>query len=83
MTVTPRRLGHLTIVVTGASAGVGRAVAHRFARSGAKLGLIARDADALDEVKKEVEGLGGEAIIAVADVADALWQHETVERQCP
>jgi short-subunit dehydrogenase len=71
MTVAPQKLGHLTTVVTGASAGVGRAVAHRFARSGAKLGLIARDADALDKVKKEVEQLGGEAIIAVADVADA------------
>jgi short-subunit dehydrogenase len=70
MAVTPQKLSHLTIVVTGASAGVGRAVAHRFARSGAKLGLIARDDGALHEVKREVEGLGGEAIIAAADVAD-------------
>jgi short-subunit dehydrogenase len=59
------------VVITGASAGVGRATAHRFAKSGAKIGLIARDAEALAEVKKEVEKLGGEAFIAAADVADA------------
>ena len=60
-----------TVVVTGASAGVGRAVAHRFARAGARLGLIARDADALRAVKQEVERLGGSAVVAPADVADA------------
>jgi short-subunit dehydrogenase len=60
-----------TVVITGASAGVGRATAHRFAKSGASIGLIARDAEALAEVKKEVEKLGGKAFIAAADVADA------------
>ena len=60
-----------TVVITGASAGVGRATAHRFAKAGARIGLIARDAEALAEVKKEVEKVGGEAFIAAADVADA------------
>ncbi len=60
-----------TVVITGASAGVGRAVAHRFARAGANLGLIARDAAALREVKREVESLGGSAVVVPADVADA------------
>jgi short-subunit dehydrogenase len=60
-----------TVVVTGASAGVGRAIALRFARAGARLGLIARDAVALDEVKQEVERRGGTALVAPADVADA------------
>ncbi len=60
-----------TVVITGASAGVGRAVAHRFARAGARIGLIARDAAALADVKAEVEGLGGSALVAAADVADA------------
>ena len=55
----------------GASAGVGRALAHRFARAGARLGLIARDAEALREVASEIESLGGTAIVAPADVADA------------
>lgn len=60
-----------TVVVTGASAGVGRAVAQRFARAGARVGLIARDRKALESVRQEVERLGGSAIIAPADVADA------------
>jgi len=60
-----------TVVVTGASAGVGRAITHRFARAGARLGLIARDAEALCSVQEEVERLGGSAVIAPADVADA------------
>jgi short-subunit dehydrogenase len=60
-----------TVVVTGVSAGVGRAIALRFARAGARLGLIARDADALNEVKQEAERLGGSAHVAPADVADA------------
>src|SRR5215469_12582754 len=59
-----------TVVITGASAGVGRAVALRFARAGANLGLIARDAAALDEVKAEVEKLGGSALVVPADVDD-------------
>jgi short-subunit dehydrogenase len=58
-------------VITGASAGVGRALAREFARHGARVGLIARDRNRLEQVKIEVEALGGEAFIAVADVADA------------
>lgn len=60
-----------TVVITGGSAGVGRAAAHRYARAGAAIGLIARDADALNLVKDEVERLGGRAFVAPADVADA------------
>jgi NADP-dependent 3-hydroxy acid dehydrogenase YdfG len=60
-----------TVVITGASAGVGRATVHRFARAGARIGLIARDRQALNEVKSEVEALGGTAVIAPLDVADA------------
>jgi short-subunit dehydrogenase len=60
-----------TIVVTGASAGVGRAIAQRFGAAGARVGLIARDAEALDEVKAEIERSGGSALVVPADVADA------------
>ena len=60
-----------TVVITGASAGIGRAVAHRFGRAGANVGLIARDEQALNEVKQELEKLGGAAFVAPADVADA------------
>jgi short-subunit dehydrogenase len=59
------------IVITGASAGVGRAAAHRFARAGACLGLIARDENALADVQAEVEKLGADAVPVATDVADA------------
>ena len=58
------------VVITGASAGVGRATAHRFAQTGASIGLIARDERALNDVKAEVEELGGIGFVASADVAD-------------
>lgn len=59
------------VVVTGASAGVGRAVAKRFAQEGAWLGLIARDKEALEETKAELMQLGAPALVYAADVADA------------
>jgi NAD(P)-dependent dehydrogenase (short-subunit alcohol dehydrogenase family) len=59
------------VVVTGASAGVGRAIVHQFARAGWRIGLVARDEHALDEVRREVEQLGGSAVVAAADVSDA------------
>lgn len=59
------------VMVTGASAGVGRAVAQAFARQGAYIGLLSRDRERLETVRKEVEQLGGKAIVLVADVANA------------
>ena len=58
------------VVVTGASAGVGRAVAHAFAKRGAQVGLLARDRRKLDATQREVESLGGRAIAIPTDVAD-------------
>jgi len=63
--------GRPVVVITGASAGVGRAVARRFAEEGARVGLIARDPQALEDVKAEVEAVGGSGFCAAADVADA------------
>ena len=59
------------VVVTGASAGVGRATVRAFARRGADIGLIARGIDGLEAARAEVEAAGGHAIIVPADVADA------------
>lgn len=59
------------VVITGASAGVGRAVARRFAEDGASIGLIARDPDRLEAVRAEVKARGGRALCFPVDVTDA------------
>ncbi len=58
-------------MITGASAGLGRAVAREFGKHGAKVGLIARGIDGLEAAKREIESAGGSAIILPLDVADA------------
>ena len=57
------------VVITGASAGVGRAAARAFGRQGARVGLVARGIDGLEAARREIEEAGGEAVIAPADVA--------------
>src|SRR5256884_1068959 len=59
------------IVITGASAGVGRATVRAFAREGADIGLIARGVDGLEAARREVEAVGGRALVLPADVANA------------
>jgi NAD(P)-dependent dehydrogenase (short-subunit alcohol dehydrogenase family) len=59
------------VVVTGASAGLGRAIVREFARHGANVGLIARDGVRLDSTAQDVTGLGGRALPVAADVANA------------
>ncbi len=59
------------VVITGASAGVGRATVREFARRRARIGLIARGLDGLEGARREVEAAGGRALVLPADVADA------------
>ena len=68
------------IVVTGASAGVGRATVRRFAKDGARIGLIARGRDGLEGAKSDVEAAGGRALACPCDVADARAVEEAAER---
>ena len=58
-------------MITGASAGVGRATARKFARHGARVALLARGLDGLEGARKDVERLGGKALVVPVDVADA------------
>ncbi|MGH9646278.1 MAG: SDR family oxidoreductase [Bryobacteraceae bacterium] len=65
-----------TVVITGASAGLGRATAREFGRHGANVGLLARGVEGLDAAKREIESMGGAALALATDVADP----EAVER---
>ncbi len=58
------------VVVTGASAGLGRAIARHFGSHGARVGLLARGVDGLEGAKREIESSGGKALILPTDVAD-------------
>jgi short-subunit dehydrogenase len=59
------------VAITGASSGIGRTVAQKFARDGWRVGLISRSTDTLDAVRRDVVTLGGTACVAAADVADS------------
>ena len=59
------------VVITGASAGAGRATACEFARHGARIALLARGTDGLEAAQREVQELGGTALVIPVDVANA------------
>src|SRR4051812_49476949 len=61
----------MVTVITGASAGVGRATAREFARRGDAIALLARNEDGLEAAAREVRDLGGRALVIPTDVADA------------
>ncbi|BBC72590.1 short-chain dehydrogenase [Altererythrobacter sp. B11] len=68
------------VMVTGASAGVGRAVVREFAKDKARIGLIARGHDGLEGAAREVEATGGEALILPLDVSDSQAVEDAAAR---
>jgi short-subunit dehydrogenase len=67
------------VVVTGASAGLGRAIAREFGNHGSRVGLIARGLDGLEAARREIEAAGGSAIVLAADVADAAAMEKAAD----
>src|SRR3954470_23959674 len=70
----------LTVGLTGASAGVGRATAREFARRGARIALVARNEDALEAAAEEVRRAGGTPLIVPTDIAQADQVEAAAER---
>jgi short-subunit dehydrogenase len=68
------------VVITGATAGIGRATARLFAQQGASIGLLARDEERLEATRREVEELGGRAVAISVDVANADQVEAAAER---
>ncbi len=68
-----------TAILTGASAGIGRAAAHIFAREGARLVLVARNRVALDGLAQEIRERGGDALACPGDVADPQTHARAVD----
>ena len=66
-------------LVTGASSGIGEATARVLAAGGAKVALLARRADRLNDVKSEIESAGGTAVVVAADVTDSGQVQRAVE----
>jgi NAD(P)-dependent dehydrogenase (short-subunit alcohol dehydrogenase family) len=76
------KLAGTTAVVTGASRGIGRAIAMRLAAAGADVALWARDKQALDEVAAEITAAGGKAVPMVCDVIDAAAVERAASNVC-
>lgn len=68
------------VVITGASAGIGRATARLFAERGAHVALLARDEHRLEAARKEIEQFGGRAISIPVDVSDHAQMDAAAER---
>jgi short-subunit dehydrogenase len=68
------------VVITGASAGVGRATARLFGQRGAAVGLVARGRDGLEAARREIEEAGGRALVVPTDVADPDQVEEAATR---
>lgn len=67
-----------TVIVTGATSGIGRAVARRFAQAGADVVAIGRKTSALTEVKNEISDAGGRSQVIAADVTDTAEMEKVV-----
>ncbi len=70
------------ILITGASSGIGRSVALRLAKEGARMALIARRRHELETLAEEIRGLGTDAAFAVADIADRSQTEDACRQLC-
>ena len=69
-----------TVIITGASQGIGKATALLFARKGYNIVLAARQADRLEAAAKEVRELGSEALAVACDVRDSVQVNNLIQK---
>src|SRR5262245_56051166 len=72
-------LRNKTVLVTGGSSGIGRAAALRLAQHGAQVALCARNRDALEQARRDIDQAGGSALVTPADVTDAEQVRHAVD----
>jgi NAD(P)-dependent dehydrogenase (short-subunit alcohol dehydrogenase family) len=75
-----RQVRGSTVIITGATSGIGRETAREFARAGARVVAAGRREDRLRELVTEIEGTGGAALAVGTDVADAAQVDRLIER---
>src|SRR5829696_2379653 len=80
MTVTLKELKDQTILITGATSGIGLTTARMAAQQGARVVLVARNEDGLRELNNEINANGGQAIYSAADVADETALREAARK---
>ncbi len=69
-----------TAIVTGSSRGIGRAIAHAYARAGARVVVSSRKLDACEVVVEEIEATGGEAIAVACNISNKEQIHALADR---
>src|SRR5438876_12067044 len=78
--MTSKKLSGTAALVTGASSGIGAATSRQLAELGARLALIARRRDRLEEVAAEIDKAGGTALVVEADITDRTQQEAAVRQ---
>ncbi|MBI5931175.1 MAG: SDR family NAD(P)-dependent oxidoreductase [Chloroflexi bacterium] len=73
-------LGEKVVVITGASSGIGRALAMTFARRGARVVLVARRAEKLEVVQREIEPYADAVLVIPGDISDPATQLEIIQK---